>query len=270
MTAPPRLALGFVLALAALPAEAGKYLDWGNWLSPGNAIRPQRSANWTINIAAGAGYAPTHLGGDDLEAKPLVLLEAVYKNRYFFSTQQGIGWNIYRTAATRLGPRITVDFGRDANDAPILNGLENVEPGVEVGLFVEHFFGSIRVKGDLRQELLNGHNGFVGGIDLAYAGRLTPGSFLAFGAQLNVMGDNYADAYFSVPVGAARTDRPAFPAAAGVRDIGLYAQAVADVGEGFYLAFDARGTRLVGDAASSPLTLDEFQFYLGALAGLRF
>ncbi|MBM3492497.1 MAG: MipA/OmpV family protein [Alphaproteobacteria bacterium] len=270
MTAAQRLALCFACLLAALPAQAGKYLDWGNWLSAGNALRPSRGANWAINVAAGPGYAPTHIGGSELESKPLVLLEATYKGRYFFSTQQGIGWNLYRSAATRIGPRITVDFGRDANDAPILNGLENVNPGVEAGLFIEHFFGAIRVRGDLRQELLNGHNGFVGGLDVAFAGRVSPTVLLALGAQINVMGDNYADAYFSVPVGAVRADRPFFPAVGGVRDIGLYGQAQVDIAEGFYLALDMRGNRLLGDAASSPLTLDEFQFFLGALAGYRF
>lgn len=256
--------------IAALPVKAGQYLDWDTWLSSGNAVLGPGEGPFQVNLGAGAGYAPIYLGDDDLEYKPLVMAEVSYRGALFISTQQGLGYNLWRKSQFRAGPRLTIDFGRDSTESATLTGLPDIEPGVQVGVFLESFSGPWRFRFTGDQEVLDGHNGALISIDVAYGGRLTEGTSLFLGGRTSLMSDNYAQAFFSVDATDVRPGRKEFGAASDFRDATVYAQAVALLPAGLYIAFDARATQLLGDAADSPLTKSTTQVFGGAIVGIRF
>ena len=250
--------------LTAGPAAAGKY-DWESWGSPGLALRDTAHKTWRFNVGLGGAYAPIYQGAAESELKPVPVIDVEYRDRIFVSTVRGVGFDLFRSRNVRAGPRLTVDYGRDSSDAPELSGLPNVATGVELGGYVEAYINSFRLKLDARQEVLDGHGGALGGADLAYATRWGHRAIFVLGANVRVMGDAYADAYFSSNRGAAP-----FKAGAGLRDAGGYFQAVHAFGQGFYLGLNLRGTLLLGSAAESPLSEEDFSAALTTLLGWRF
>ncbi len=263
------LAAGLVCVFAT-PAWSGEYLDWGNWLSSGNAVKPGTPKAFRTNIAAGAGAAPEYLGGDQYELKPLLLADVEYRGEFFLSTQRGLGWAFYKKGNIRFGPRLTVDYGRDSGGSDALEGLPDIDPAIEVGLFGELYNGPLRLQLSVAQDIGTGHEGFLASADAAYGGRFGQNASLIIGANVAYMSDSYAESFFGVADDRTRPGRDAFTAAAGVRDVGGYVQIIYDVTRNVYVAFDARANLLLGDAADSPLSESDTQFFGGAMLGYRF
>ena len=263
------LAAGLVCVVAT-PAWSGEYLDWGNWLSSGNAVKPATSKAFRTNIAAGAGAAPEYLGGDQYELKPLLLADVEYRGEFFLRTQRGLGWAFYKKGNIRFGPRLTVDYGRDSGGSDALEGLPDIDPAIEVGLFGELYNGPFRLMLSVAQDIGTGHEGLLASADVAYGGRFGPNSSLIIGANVAYMSDTYAETFFSVADDQVRPGREEFGAGGSVRDVGGYVQIIYDITKSVYVAFDARANLLIGDAADSPLSESDTQFFGGAMLGYRF
>lgn len=262
------------LSFAQRPAVAGKYNDWENWMSSGTAVLPNPSnashSRFRTIIGGGAAIAPEYLGTDDLELKPLPLLDTTYAGKLFVSTQQGVGYNLWRTRTVRAGPRLTFDFGRDSGDHANLTGLPDVDFGTEIGLFVEAYNGPWRLRGDVRKEFFGGHDGLLGNVDVAWGSRWTDSVSLVLGGRATVMGEKYAQAYFSVPAANAISGRPAYEAGASIRDFGGYVQVIYDINRSIFISAEGRGNFLFGDAADSPLSTADTTFIGSVMAGVRF
>ena len=255
------------IVAAAAAADAGSYLDLERWGSVSRIVRDTDLDPWKFNLGAGVGYAPVYQGSDELEVKPVPVLDISYRDRFFLSSVRGLGYNFFSTPGFRVGPRLTVDWGRDSSDSAVLAGLADVEPGVEAGFYFEGYYGAMRFRGDIRQELLDGHGGTLLGLDFAFARRLGERSVAVFGVNLTGMGDAYADAYFSTTGSTAGL--AGYTAEAGLRDLGAYVQFVFPFESGAYVGFDGRAN-VYGDVADSPLVEEDLQLFVGTVAGIRF
>lgn len=255
------------IVVVAAPAAAGEWYDFERWMSAGAAVTSQSEGPWRFNLGAGVAVAPVYLGGDEYDAKPLPLVDLEYRNFAFLSTQRGFGFNLWRSSGVRAGARLTLDYGRESADAALLRGLPDVETGVEAGVFIEAFTGSWRFQGDLRQEIADGHGGFLASVGVAYGARLSESVSLFLGAGLAYMGEEYAASYFGVPAGA---PLPAFEAGSGIRDISPYAQLVYHFTPRFYAALEGRAYALMGDIVDSPIVESDLPFTGSFMVGYRF
>jgi MipA family protein len=253
--------------VASSPALAGEWYDLERWTSAGTAVASRSEGPWRVNVGAGAAAAPVYLGADEYDAKPLPLLDLDYRGLVFLSSQRGLGYNFFRKRSFRAGPRLTLDWGRDSADSDKLRGLPDVEVGVEAGLFAEAYFRSWRFQGDLRQEIADGHGGFLASADVAYGARVSDALSLFVGSGLTYMGEEYAAAYFGAPAG---SPLGAFQAGSGLRDVTPYVQLVYHFTPNFYAAVDGRYYLLLGDAADSPIVESEAQAVGSFLLGYRF
>lgn len=61
----------------------------------------------------------------------------------------------------RAGPRVSFDFGRDSDDSPTLEGLEDIDISAVVGGFVRYSYSFLGVDLSAGQDVLGGHDGFV-------------------------------------------------------------------------------------------------------------
>lgn len=268
----PALLLALGLPMAPANAES-RYNDWELWTSSANAVLPAKrgpAGLFRINAAVGAAVVPEFFGSDEISTKALPLLDVNYAGALFLSTQQGVGWNMWRKRTLRAGPRITFDFGRQAADSPSLTGLPDIEIGTEMGLFFESFLASWRFKGDIRKEIGGGHAGFLINGEAAWGNRWSKNASLILGMRTTYMDDTYADSYFTVAAANTRAGRPAYAAAAGFRDINGFAQVVYDFTQAFYVATEIRGTMLLSQAADSPITETDTSFTGSVMAGVRF
>lgn len=270
------IALLLVLCLGQLAvssaALAGRYADWENWTSSGNAVLPQPGGDSPFRSVLGGGvaFAPEYLGSDDFELKPLPMFETTYAGKLFLSTQQGLGYNLWRKRTIRAGPRLTFDLGRDSTDHARLAGLPDVDLGFEVGAFLESYNGPWRIRGNVRQEVASGHGGLLGTVDVAWGSRWTKSTSIVLGVQGTLADEAYMESYFGVPAGSAIAGRPSYSPSAGVRDASAYAQIIYDITKNLFVSVEGRGQMLLGDAEGSPL-VDSNTIFTGAfIAGVRF
>ncbi|NQV61606.1 MAG: MipA/OmpV family protein [Alphaproteobacteria bacterium] len=270
----PALVLALVLGLPMAQAWAdSRYNDWELWTSSANAVLPVRqgiAGPFRINAAVGVVSAPEFLGSDSISARALPLLDVNYAGSLFLSTQQGIGWNMWRKRTFRAGPRITFDYGRQAADSTSLTGLPDIDIGTEAGLFFESFMASWRFKGDFRKDVGGGHGGLLINGEASWGSRWTKDTSLIMGMRMTYMDTTYAESYFSVSAANATSGRAAYTAAGGLRDVNAYAQLVYDFTPAIYLATEVRATALMAQAADSPLA-EQDAFFTGAvMLGVRF
>ena len=269
-----RRLLGLLLLMVATPAAAQSgYYDLERWTDSGAAVLPAKPQELRGVLAVGAGWAPTYMGSDfdNYEVKALPLAEIEFRNTLFASTRKGVGVYFLRQHKFRLGARVTLDYGRDPEDDPFLAGLPEVGTGVELGLLGEYITGPWRFRSNLRQEVLNGHGGYLFNVDVAYGGRWSKDVSVIVGGETTVMSEAYAKSYFGVePADARPPGRPAFAPGLGIRDVGVFAQVIYEISQEFFLSVDMRGNYLLFDAADSPLSVEDVQLFGGAMIGYRF
>ena len=261
----PILFAAFVATLSA-PSIAGT-IKPEDWFAGALAVRDDRDQEWKVNLGAGAFYAPEGTGSEDYKVFPLPLVDAEFRDTFFFSTARGFGVNLARRQNLKAGFRITIDYGRDASASPRTKTLKDVDPAPEAGAFLENYVGSYRFKLDIRQAL-GGHDGMVGGFDIARASRMADDIILLIGGKVTAADATYMDSYYGVP----RSNRTlkAHSPSSGLHDVAVYLAMVYQIDRNWYFSYDVRYSQLLGDAASSPVTEKSGQGYLGLTVGYRF
>lgn len=262
-----------VFALVPLVAEAASVgvSGWEAQLTSATDTQVDLgNDDWKGTIGGGIGFAPEYLGADDFEVIGLPLLDVEWRNAYFISTVRGAGLNIVRRPNFKFGPRFTYDQGRDSSETPVLRGLRDVEGSFEAGLFLTGISGNWRYSADIRQGLGDeGHDGFVGTLDVARAGQLTERATLIIGGFTHYASKKYLESYFGVPTATASLTRYVVQEG-GFTDFGGYLNLVYNFTENWFLSGILRGALLVGDAADSPVSQSDGQYYFGTVLGYRF
>ena len=257
-------------ASTALAANVGGTRSYESRLSGATdtAVDFSRSNNWSGIVGGGIGINPKFIGSDDYDISALPLFDVEWRGAYFASTQRGVGLNFYRRSGLKMGPRLTYDRGRESSGSTFLAGLPDVDGALEIGAFLETLYGPWRFKSDVRKGL-GGHEGFVASFDLAIGGRLNDRANLILGATMHYASKDYMKSYFdSTVVG---TSRPVFASDdGGFSDIGGYATIVRNFTDQIFISGVIRATLLIGDAADSPISQSDGQYFVGTILGYRF
>jgi outer membrane scaffolding protein for murein synthesis (MipA/OmpV family) len=246
------LLLALAVVLAAAPAAAQ---DYEQLMGAANAMRWQSQNPWKVNIAAGIGVAGTYQYSRDDQIVLLPLLDAEWRETFFFSTQRGIGYNWIRNSTTLAGPRVTFDWGRDRGDDEMLENTEDIEPAAELGFFWLRYSGPWRFNADIKYAL-GGHGGIRGALGLARGNKLSEVSSLFVGLEAHYASKKYNFAYFEAG------DH-------SVNDISPYLSLVRELRNGAYVAVDGRFSFVLGAANTSNLSAS-FGHSASILVGRRF
>lgn len=199
------------------------------------------------NLALGVGpvYRPDYFGSDDYEvfADPQVFVK--FKN-FVFLDDDGADFALLGFSSFRFGPSLRIRGRRDQDDNPALNGLGDVGTTFEFGGFAATtFLDRFAVRAKVRHGIKTGHRGtVVDGFLTALVFRTGPLS-LSTSAQATWIGNNFADAYFSVtPEQSARSGGVLQPydADAGFQNVGASVNAYINVGKRWsfnpYISYD--------------------------------
>ena len=92
-------------------------------------------------------------------------------------------------------------------------------------------------------------------------GRFSERANLIIGGETHIADSTYLNNYFR---------SGAFTAGSGFRDVGAFMHFVFMFSERVYGTLDTCVSLLLGDAAQSPLTVDDLQYFLGSVVGYRF
>lgn len=229
-------------------------------LSPSRAeAQPAAPADeWTFVVGAGGGFVPEYEGSEDYEPVPYATLRAERGPYWVALTGPELRANVLSYESLQLGPlvRYQGERGDVSNDA--VDALEDVDAAVEVGVFAEIDLDGWLVEASAMQDVGGGHGGFLADLGVGYRFAVSEALNLRVLASTSYASGGYMSAYFGVDrADAGRSGLDEHEADAGLKDVGLSVQARYALTERWSLRGSVGYTRLLGDAADSPIVDDE-------------
>lgn len=261
----PRLAPVFALlpCLAAAPAFAGPAAppptatssDFATLDFSGKNAAPQ----WIVTLGAGVALTPEFLGSG---SSHFSLMPSDFGIRRagepagFGAPDDGFDVSICDNGPFSVGVVGGLRDGRSRKDDSRLAGLDKVPTALDAGLFAEYWpvEDHLRTRIELRQALWGG-----GGLNARLAADWVQsyGPFVLSGGPRASIGDGrYMRQNFSVSAAesAANGTLPAYHAGAGLASVGANVAVRYNISPAMAVTVYDTYERLVGDAASSPIT----------------
>lgn len=161
-----------------------------------------------------------------------------------------------------IGPVAGYNFGRDEDDADLLRGLGDVDDGLVLGGYAGYNFEPFFVDAAyVRQITGESDAGYQVKIAAGAESRLTERLDLTTTVSTTYASDDYMDTYFAIsPTQSANSGLNRYEADGGFKSVGLDVALKFQVNERAALTSSAGYSRLVGDAADSPVTASRDQF----------
>jgi MipA family protein len=158
----------------------------------------------------------------------------------------------------RFGGALRIDSGRQSGDSPRLNGLPDVERTLRGRVFVGYRLSdNWDVSANVSQDLLGRKGGAVGSFDVGYHRRLGQNVQWSAGVGLSMANRQNMQTYFGITEEQSVTSKlPVFMAGNGVRNVYAGTGFITALSPSWILFGNVGASRLLGDAAASPLTVN--------------
>lgn len=228
----------------------------------------------TFELGAGAMVAPDYEGSDDYDIAPVPVVEIAYKDRLRLTTMDGPGifGTPYKHEDFSIEVGVLYDAGRDEDDNGALRGLGDLDVGaVAVGRLI-YDFGPLEAGLELTRDLTGDRDGMTVTAEVEYG-------VMLFEDRLHVgvtpyvtwANEDYMDNTFGISGAQSASSARGFAqhnAGAGLKDTGLSLNLGYQITENITAFGGAQYSRLLGDAADSPLvdgegSANQFSTYLG-------
>ena len=230
---------------------------------------------WTIGVGAGFEYEAEYDGSDDygIEAEPVLIVQRRNGNGMWFLEGQELGWRSRIDDRWLVQAGLRFEGGREASEAPELEGLGDVD---------DELVGMVEVRRALGRDWSNWAAArlMAGGSDIGVLGvgavghtfaATTQGggldvfAFVTFGSSAFVERDFGISAEQSASSGLPETSLDG-----GYRSVGIQAVGRWTFGERWQVQAEAGYERYNSDIADSPIALDDFEAEVGAHLLYRF
>ncbi|HVJ41419.1 MAG TPA: MipA/OmpV family protein [Dongiaceae bacterium] len=214
-------------------------------------------AEWHVEIGAGGAVSPKFEGSKDQHLSPLPWFSATFGDRVKVNPE-GIAVRAYSFDGFTLSGRLGYDLGRDEGDATHLNGLGDVDAGVNLGTEITYETGPLQLKATL-DRTIGGSDGLVMALQLSYVRRF--GRFgLSLGPSVTWADGNYMGSYFSVNHHqASRSGLSRYDADAGFKRVDFAADLSYDLTANWVLQSRANLGYLLPAASDSPVVQEKWQ-----------
>ena len=254
------------LFAAAAPAKAQNVNDFAtgmtDTLQAAIDLLPQDITN--IRLGLGPSMTPHYEGDDKYKFSVIPAISLRYQNLVEVNNNEVrvIAFNrLFNSDAgndvtgnLRIGPTVSVDFGRDEEDSPDLTGLGDVGTSLELGAFVSYTQGPMRLRARARHDITSGHGGGTVRLDAAYTVFQTAPVALGVNVTSTWATGKYMRSYFGVtPAQSAASGLPVFDANSGFKDVGVELTSNYIFASQWALVSNVGYKRLMGDAKNSPL-----------------
>jgi outer membrane protein len=231
-----------------------------------------------LTIAAGVAIAPEYFGGDDYEAVfvPSVALE--YHNAFLVLNRQammvpyeGLGYKFLSNDNFNLGLSVLYEPGRD-DDSKHIRGYGEVDHTAMGGGFASYQYGPAFARAQVHMDMLDQYDGgYRGEIGAGVTGQLAPDLKGLLETTARYGSENYNEAFFNINgAQSAATGLPAYNADSGMQQWGIGGVLQYNVTPGAFVQAQAKYDAVLGDAADSPVSESNNQFYLGTNVGYQF
>lgn len=240
----------------------------------GDALSGLGSADW--QVGGFVFVAPKYEGAKDYEVRgaPFVAPSSLDgSGRVQFRGPDDLRFRAIEAYGFEAGPLVGWRFDREDDEAFRLRGLGDVDGGLVVGGYAAYSIGAVK-------PFVSYHHGVTGD---------DTGALVRFGAEAKTVlpgritvtatagasyaDDDYMDAYFSVTPGqsaASVANLGEYDADAGIKDVFIGLSSDVPLSDVWTLKLSGRYSRLVEDAADSPIVESENQVFGGLGLTYRF
>lgn len=222
---------------------------------------PAMPAGLHGSIGMGAAVMPEHEGSKDHMTRAMPNINLFYGDSLFF-TRLSAGANLLRFkteqgVAITAGPLLALRRGRDQDDNEALNGLGDIDTGLDAGGFVRFRKQGWHASVDVRQNVTNSDEGATV--------RLSAGHGMPLGQKLKLRANlettwasaDYMKTFFGIDaLQSARSGIAQYEAGSGFKDAGASIMADYAITRDWAGFATIRYKRLLGDAADSPIVAD--------------
>lgn len=219
--------------------------------------------DWQMTLGAAALYAPDYEGSDDHKVRALPYVDASYKDTVFFRGTT-LGANLVSVNGPRpgdglrIGPLIRYGFGRDEGDNEALRGLGDIDAAIELGVFARYSAGSWLADLQVAKDVAGGHEGVLVDAGIGWRQALSPRWRTTVRAHATWADETHMQNVFGISAAqSARSGLRRHEAGGGFKDVGLSASLSYALTENWLLIGRAGYSRLLGDAADSPIVADK-------------
>lgn len=217
-------------------------------------------SDWKIELGAGAMFGPKYEGSNNYTVIPYPKVSVDYQDGLvFMGVFDGIGSYPIRGQDYKVGASIGFDFGRaEDDDEDNLRGMGDIDSSVNVNLMGEYDFGPAKVS----TKLTKGDDSYGMTVEADI------GTMLPITENIMVMGkvgtkwadEDHMNSYFGVSAAqATRSRNLRFTAESGFKTVSFSLGAFYNVSENWDVMVMVNGDQLIGDAADSPLSKQDFQ-----------
>ena len=233
-------------------------------------------------VFLGAGVSNEYEGSEDFEPLPLFGGRLQYEGYYAQLIGTGVKVNVLNSQRFNFGPILNYRFGRDDDvENTAVSRLDEVDDSFEAGLFARMNFrpnSTTRhragIEVDFRQDISDGHEGFLFTIGADYSTPIGERWDLGFDLSTTYASDDYMQSFFGVnAAGSARSGLRQFDAEGGFKDVSFAISPSYSFNESWGVFGRLQYSELLGDASDSPIVDDEgssSQFFAGLGVSYRF
>ncbi|HWM61898.1 MAG TPA: MipA/OmpV family protein [Rhizomicrobium sp.] len=249
------------------------------WLPLAVLAAPKQEApkDWEVTLGAGAGMRPTFEGSDRYTVRPLPVLSVTWRDT--ISLGEGGLSAYWHRKRFRIGAGLTFDAGRkDHSSGGIfesgddrLKGLGTINAALGLRGFASYRLGPVNF--DLSATKFTGrqNDGIVASLGASAPLPLTKQLVVMPHVHASWANGNAMQTYFGVTAAQASASIfPRFNAGSGLRDVRGGVNIIYRLSPRWFVAGDASVTRLMGDAARSPISISDTNVMVTTMIGYRF
>ena len=249
-------------------------------LAAGAALAQEPESGARVNAGIGVARAPKYPGSDDYEVRAIPIISVNF-GRFFLGGEPGgagspgAGMNLVRGEHWRAGIGISLAGAfrkpREESDHPSLQGMGDIDRTVRGVAFLGYEEGFVTTFARVATDLRDKDQGTLVLLDSVLRYRAKERLTLSAGPGLTWADREYMMTFFGVsPQQSARSGVPPYQAQGGVHALRLGAGASYRIDRNWSAVLRANASRLVGDAADSPITRSRTQYTAGVFAAYEF
>jgi MipA family protein len=241
----------------------------GAWLTMvmGNpsawAADAQQSAadadRWIVTVGASMEFGPNYPGSkhNSISGLPSFDIRRFGEAAGNSAPDDGFDYTLFDFHGFEMGPVVNMRDSRSSVQSNGLSGVHRVQSSLDAGVFLQYWAipNQLRFRSEIREALSNG-SGLVVDVGSDWFQPLGERWIVSAGPRASFGSAAYMHEYFSISPAesAANGNLSAYNAGAGLKSVGAAVSATYAITPDWSVTFYDRFDRLVGDAASSPVT----------------
>jgi len=222
---------------------------------------PSMPAGLHGSIGMGVAVMPEYEGSKDHKTRAMPNINLFYGDSLFF-TRMSAGANLLRFKTAQgvvvtAGPLLALRRGRDQDDNEALNGLGDIDPGLDAGAFVRLRKQGWQASVDVRQNVTSSDEGATVKLSVGHGMPLGQKFKLRANLETTWASADYMKTFFGIDaLQSARSGIAQYEAGSGFKEAGASLAADYAVTRDWAGFATLRYKRLLGDAADSPIVAD--------------